>query len=202
MREYHTQDKTDWGAGVWQTEPDKVQNIDEATGYDTLIVRNHGGALCGYVGVPEGHAMFGKLYYDVPVSVHGGLTFASFCNEASKESWTRWREYMLKSKKELARYPHGDTARAWKETGHLVDDYEAWRTVAEQTSVCHVPEPGRSEKVWWLGFDCSHLGDATPAYAKISRETGIGGLRNGRYRSRKYVEKEIRELADQLKALA
>ena len=33
--------------------------------------------LCGYVGVPKGHKLFGKNYDDVGVKVHGGLTFGS-----------------------------------------------------------------------------------------------------------------------------
>lgn len=66
--------------GPWQDEPDKVQWVDEATGLDCLIVRNPVmGNLCGYVGVPEGHPEFGKGYDDVPVNVHGGLTYADGC---------------------------------------------------------------------------------------------------------------------------
>lgn len=33
-------------------------------------------ALCAYVGVPEGHPLAGKDYDDIPLGVHGGLTFA------------------------------------------------------------------------------------------------------------------------------
>ena len=81
--EYRTCDKTDWGEGPWLTEPDKVQWQDPATGLPCLIVRNTEvtGALCGYVGVPEGHPFFQKGYDDVPVEVHGGLTFAAFCRD-------------------------------------------------------------------------------------------------------------------------
>ena len=34
------------------------------------------GWYCGYVAVPEDHPVYGKDYDDVPVDVHGGLTFA------------------------------------------------------------------------------------------------------------------------------
>ena len=50
-RQYSTMDKTGWGPGEWTDEPDKLQWVDEATGFDCLIVRNSLGALCGYVGV-------------------------------------------------------------------------------------------------------------------------------------------------------
>jgi hypothetical protein len=46
------------------------------------------GALCGYVGVAEGHPWFGVGYGDLPgePDVHGGLTFADFCQEGPEEA--------------------------------------------------------------------------------------------------------------------
>lgn len=89
-REYHddpdeTQDgyvlpKRAWGPGPWQDEPDKAQWIDPATGLDCLIVRNHMGSLCGYVGVPPGHIFHGADYEIPGVEIHGGLTFAGACH--------------------------------------------------------------------------------------------------------------------------
>lgn len=66
-REWHNDDihdKASWGPGPWHDEPDKIQWVDEETGLDCLIVRNHGGALCGYVGVPDGHPAYGVGYSD------------------------------------------------------------------------------------------------------------------------------------------
>lgn len=64
----------------WDSEPDRKHWIDSATGLDCLIVRNPVTyALCGYVGVPEGHPWHGKGYDDVDAEVHGGLTFADAC---------------------------------------------------------------------------------------------------------------------------
>ena len=94
-RSYTTIDKTGWGDGPWNEEPDKIQWIDEATGLDCLIVRNRLGALCGYVGVPPEHPWHG-IGYSTPLSgdaddyehrpdyltdVHGGLTYADRCQE-------------------------------------------------------------------------------------------------------------------------
>lgn len=28
--------------------------------------------------------------------------------------------------------------------------------------ICHVPEPGETDDVYWLGFDCGHAGDLVP----------------------------------------
>jgi hypothetical protein len=76
-----TVDKSTWGDGPWQAEPDKEQWADEVTGYACLVKRNRGGALCGYVGVPQGHPWHGKDYDDVGAEVHGGLTYADLCQE-------------------------------------------------------------------------------------------------------------------------
>jgi len=77
-----TIDKTSWGPGPWQDEPDKEQYADEATGLPCLVKRsNLGGNLCGYVGVSEGHPWFGKDYGEIDAEVHGGLTYSGFCQE-------------------------------------------------------------------------------------------------------------------------
>lgn len=96
-REYTTVDKSEWIDGPWKSEPDKMQWQDEATGLPCLIVRNRGGALCGYVGVPEGHPCFEVDYSDGTslhtvdddynhIDVHGGLTFSDFCADTDDES--------------------------------------------------------------------------------------------------------------------
>lgn len=87
-KEYRTIDKSKWGDGEWQNEPDKMQYADKATGLPCLIVRNHSGALCGYVGVSESHPYFGKGYSDIDgdIEAHGGLTFADRCHPSTDES--------------------------------------------------------------------------------------------------------------------
>lgn len=82
---WHTIDKSKWGDGPWQNEPDKVQWQDNETGYPCLIVRGTVGALCGYVGVGENHPAYGKDYNDVDVAVHGGLTYAARCQEQGEQ---------------------------------------------------------------------------------------------------------------------
>lgn len=92
-RAYRWADKADWGEGPWQEEYDKLQWVDEATGLDCLAVRQIDcGHLCGYVGVPEGHPVYGldtmtarePLVPDgagglVPLDVHGGITAVTAC---------------------------------------------------------------------------------------------------------------------------
>ena len=80
MSEELKTDRTGWGAGPWDSEPDKVVWVDEATNLDCMAKRNHMGAWCGYVGVPEGHPAFQQPYDDVHVDTHGGLTYANHCS--------------------------------------------------------------------------------------------------------------------------
>lgn len=74
-------DRSGWPAGPWDSEPDRVEWKDEATGLPCLIVRNaYQGFLCGYVAVAPGHPWHGKSYEDVDADVHGGLTYADSCH--------------------------------------------------------------------------------------------------------------------------
>ena len=72
-----TYDKSRWGVGEWNNEPDRDQWVH--AGFACLIVRNGSGSWCGYVGVPSDHPDYGKDYDEVDAEVHGGLTYASAC---------------------------------------------------------------------------------------------------------------------------
>ena len=68
----------------WEGEPNRLDF--QYKGYQCLINRvNHRppknpndwlGHLCGYVALPPSHPYYGKDYDDIPVKVHGGLTYA------------------------------------------------------------------------------------------------------------------------------
>jgi hypothetical protein len=139
---------------LWKSEPDTVEF--QHSGYACLLKRSKRlGVWCGYVAVPPGHPMHGQQYDEVAVEVHGGLTYASKCNQS--------------------------------------------------LGICHVPQPGESDDVWWLGFDCGHPGDYVP-----NPDWGIGGLsmfggdeaggRYGIYRDLAFVRAETEKLADQIAA--
>ncbi len=68
-------DKSTWGDGPWQQEPDRWEGEHE--GFPLLAVRqpNHG-AWCGYVAVPPGHPWHGT---EPDARVHGGVTYGSKC---------------------------------------------------------------------------------------------------------------------------
>ena len=83
MKQWTTEDKSNYELrGPWDREPDKVHWVHN--GLDCLIVRGPLGALCGYVGIPEGHPMFG--HDEVDVDVHGGLTFAGRCRPTKDDA--------------------------------------------------------------------------------------------------------------------
>jgi hypothetical protein len=217
-QEWTTVDKSEWGRGPWDDEPDKVQFTDEATGLPCLIVRNRGGALCGYVGVPKAHPWHGVDYsgctraekcggpycgHGPDVDVHGGLTFADSCATPTEERYRKSGEIAEGCRAEAAKFPKGDSAkrvREWEEHGRT---FETWAARIQATSICHLVGPGEPDDVWWFGFDCSHSGDVSPAYDRLYADHGIGRL--SEYESYKgigYVKAQIRSLARQLAAVS
>jgi hypothetical protein len=73
-------DKSTWGDGPWQEEPDRLEWRHAR--FPCLMIRQrYSGNWCGYVGVPPGHPLHGKHYEDPDVSVHGGLTYSDACQE-------------------------------------------------------------------------------------------------------------------------
>lgn len=140
-------DKSAWGPGPWQDEPDRVEWI--AFGFACLITRTeYPGNLCGYLAVPEGHPWFEKGYADIHAQVHGGVNYAAHCSG----------------------------------------------------KVCHTPEPGMPDHVWWLGFDCGHGFDLMPAMVAELREHGFRSapiLESWEYRDLAYVRANVEALAMQ-----
>lgn len=141
--------------GPWATEPDKAQWIDTVTDLDCLMLRNHVGALCGYVGVQPGHPWYKRHYDELGAwpDVHGGLTFSSLCAEGEGTE--------------------------------------------EGPYICHIPAPGRPDAVWWLGFDCHHLGDLAPRYLEDDMKD-FRLLGDGSYRTFEYVQQQCAHLAFQI----
>jgi hypothetical protein len=74
-------DKSDWGEGPWQNEPDRAQWVH--AGLACLAVRHPGhGFWCGYVGVPQGHPAYGvnPIEQDLAIPFHGGLNYGALCD--------------------------------------------------------------------------------------------------------------------------
>lgn len=72
---------------------------------------------------------------------------------------------------------------------------------AEDGHICHVPQPGEPENVWWLGFDCAHSGDYCPGSSKYRAGSSADLFaRKGweTYRTVAYVRSQVTQLAHQL----
>lgn len=73
----------------WLTEPNSKEF--EYKGYKCFIVRKrHSGSLCGYVEIPNGHALHRKDYQDIDILCHGGLTYSDNFNCLTKETTDNW----------------------------------------------------------------------------------------------------------------
>lgn len=71
-------DRSRWGAGPWDGEPDRWEGEHE--GFPILAVRNRMGAWCGYAAMPPGHPWHGKdVFREIDADVHGGLTYGAAC---------------------------------------------------------------------------------------------------------------------------
>jgi hypothetical protein len=68
-------------------EPDKEQWADESTGLPCLLKRNpRSGALCGYVGVPEGHPWFEAPCDSIPLwAGDRELTYSGLCEPGPED---------------------------------------------------------------------------------------------------------------------
>ncbi len=64
----------------------------------------------------------------------------------------------------------------------------------EARHICHKPSPGEPDHVWWLGFDCSHLGDIIP----VDRSSFMQD-EHSVYRNMWYVRSQVKILARQIK---
>jgi hypothetical protein len=211
-------DKSQWGEGPWQQEPDKAIWQDKETGLTCMMVRGPFGGLCGYVGVPPWHPLFGRGYGECPVGcaepwcehtaemrlqVHGGVTFSNHCHEPTPERWEQFRKRFGVAIGEMRRFPYGDSARFVKEWKDIIHDYEQWKAHYEASSICHPREPGEPE-AWWFGFDCAHCDDLSPmTYETMQGVRQAISIRdNGIYRTFEYVKGECAQLAQQLAGVA
>jgi hypothetical protein len=111
--------------------------------------------------------------------------------------------------------PHGEDEWCEHRPEHLVDvhgglTYSDFCTDDKEDGICHVPEEGEPEKVWWFGFDCAHFDDYMPAMEarlKLLHEERpdleppelleISGLRVS-YKTLEFVKAEVTHLASQL----
>lgn len=165
----------------WTGEPDKIQWIDPTTKYDCLIVRNHMGALCGYVGVPPGHPFHGVDYGTCPVACE---------QDRDEDAW----EYCEHRPDQMVTVHGGVNFAEFCQPGEPVD------------GICHRAMDGRPDNVWWFGFDCAHGWDVVPSMGRGFNDIlGSSELRSQApwyYKDVGYVSEQVTAEALQLLAVA
>lgn len=90
-------DRTKWRSGPWDSEPDRAQWVDDATGLHCLAVRHPSlGHWCGYVALPIGHPWRDGIDYPDGPDVHGGITYGpsacdgNVCHAVDGDDDVRW----------------------------------------------------------------------------------------------------------------
>lgn len=71
-----------------------------------------------------------------------------------------------------------------------------------QGDICHVPKPGESDDVYWLGFDCNHSGDLALWDLLEGRGDHDNGIWFTSYKDVDYVRRETVKLAEQARRAA
>lgn len=178
---FHVPGRHPSGNGPWSAEADKVSWIDPATGLPCIIRRGTDGALCGYVGVGPDHPLAGvgeeALPHDPPIIVHGGIDYASPCEEYEPHETSVCHVRLPRSAPGRSAMP-------------VQPPFDARTMVA----LAMMPE-----EMWWFGFSCNQSYDLIPG----DRHVRPLGIENGRvYRDERYVVRETTNLAAQLHAIA
>lgn len=175
---FRVKDRHPEGEGPWKMEADKVAWRDPATGMDCIIRRSkRGGYLCGYVGVPPQHPLFGfegSALEALGIHPHGGVNHGAPCEEWEPEpiSVCHVREQNATKKRNSARA----SAAAAIDRQH--------------------------DHAWWFGFSCDKPGDFQPS--KRDAAATERGARVGLkpvYRDENYVLAHVVDLAAQLHAI-
>lgn len=98
---------------------------------------------------------------------------------------------------------HGIDFSDWWEESRPAPEVHGGITFASKCvpdmGICHVPEPGESDDVWWLGFDTAHAFDVNPALERVLVDRGgaEGGFRvpGQAYRDYGYIKEQVHSLA-------
>ena len=185
-------DKTEWGPGPWQTEPDEASWTDERTGLACHALRHDfTGTWCGYVGVPPGHPFFGWGYRE-HVEIQDGDLECDIDDVDVIGSFI----YALQGGAERGTIELGMVLRC--HCGITWSGDLPWSDEPEAT------------RLWWFGFDTSHAWDYAPGMeAQLRRLMPPGHMRDRHrildqhqtYRDLDYIRKEVASLAFQLRQL-
>jgi hypothetical protein len=131
-------------------------------------------------------------YKGVPCMLRRGPLTGAWCGYAATSEGHPW-------------YEQPEAA----EEGVFVHGRVTYASACED-DICHVPRPGEPEHVFWIGFDCSHARDFSPAIDASLRE-GKLEFRHGSedwlfqdcvYRDQAYAMAQAESVAEQILARA
>lgn len=161
--------------GPWDSEPDHEEF--EHAGMACVIHRGPVGAWCGYVRVPGGHRLHGVNYDDM---VSGPPTA---CIERSIDGEKIGFITLMTASIGV------DKASNSYRLDLLIDAHGGLTF-----SRPHAPGRDKVDGEWWLGFDCSHAGDACPGVR------GYLSHADEQYRDAEYARGICRSIAEQISA--
>ncbi len=167
-----------------------IESDFEYKGYRCVTTFTDLGHRCGYVGVPEGHSLYGKNYHSqVKVSI---------------------KEMLENEKDTNKRSPITSFILACEDPDNLVElgyffNVHGGITYEDGGKDSHHPV---DSDLWWLGFDCGHAGDC-PDYELLEKTWGDNEMVRHRLedkwlydgyevRTLEYVQQECRNLVDQI----
>ena len=167
--------------GPWLGEAEKVAWLDEASGYECIIMRAaSSGHLSGYVGVPPKHPLYGFEHEAIPadldIEVHGGLTYSALCQHGPTPA--------LGISAEARRICHVSARSARHGPVQHATDYRVQR-----------------DDAWWFGFECNHVYDIVPGQ-RNDRDRFLGHETGATFKDEAYVYGQVVDLAAQLRAIA
>jgi hypothetical protein len=216
-------DKSTWGDGPWMTEPDRVEW--RHAGLPCLALRNQMGVWCGYAAVPPGHPWHGVHYSacaegcppDPVLPLEERYPISEDMTPAEREFCARLRA--LDARAEAIGGIFSPTQWRREHPSYGCDDHSPESRIEVHGGltysdfchgdICHVPEPGEPDDVFWFGCDFGHAFDYCPgmrAHLTPSERTPYDHARacGGRadvYRTLDYVRGEVNRLAEQLAAV-
>lgn len=85
--------------------------------------------------------------------------------------------------------------------GGITFGSECAENSADGHGICHIPEPGRPETVWWLGFDMAHGGDYSPGVGSLIPYFPRFAGEELDYKDVRFVTHQCERLAAQLKEM-
>ena len=163
----------------------------EYRGYRCVTIFTDWGYRCGYVGIPEGHPLYGKHNdSQVKVTMKELIEDEKMNQIGNRGVWT------------LLGFPNDEDDQVTLGVYFMV---HGGITYADGGKDSHHPV---DSDLWWLGFDCGHYGDC-PDYDLLEKTWGDNEMVRHRLKERwlykdyevrnlDYVQQNCRDLVDQI----